>query len=167
MSLRDLVQRNAWGTAGSSGSVASERLAWIGPVRHVRAPGGHSAAGERSLRGTVAPDRSSRSFAATTMLLPPGVPNRAPWHPGRFLRRNYLTPLGLSQTEAARLLGVSRRRLHEIVHGQRGITADTAIRCALVFGTDAAFWLSLQSAWDSFHTWKLLRVQTRRTRGSH
>lgn len=167
MNLQDLVQRNGWGASRTAGAAAGERLAWIGPVRHVRAPGGSSAASGYSLRGAGTADRSSRSFAATTMLLPPGVPGRAPWHPGRFLRRNYLTPLGLSQTEAARLLGVSRRRLHEIVHGQRGITADTAIRCALVFGTDAAFWLALQSAWDSFHTWKLLRVQTRRTRGAH
>lgn len=166
MSLHDLVQRNGWGATRTAGAVAGERLAWIGPVRHVRAPG-PSTPSTYPLRGAEAPDRSSRSFATTTMLLPPGVPGRAPWHPGRFLRCNYLTPLGLSQTEAARLLGVSRRRLHEIVHGQRGITADTAIRCALVFGTDAAFWLALQSAWDSFHTWKLLRVQTRRARGTH
>jgi len=167
MSLQDLVQRNGWGATRTDGAAAGERLVWIGPVRHVRAPGGPSAAGGYSLRQAGTPDRSSRSFATTTMLLPPGVPGRAPWHPGRFLRRNYLTPLSVSQTEAARLLGLSRRRLHEIVHGQRGITADTAIRCALVFGTDAAFWLALQSAWDSFHTWKLLRVQTRRARGTH
>lgn len=167
MNRQDLAQRNSWGMARTAGVAAGERLAWIGPVRHVRTPGGHLGTGERSARGGASPEKSSRSFATTTMLLPPGVPVRAPWHPGRFLRCNYLTPLGLSQTEAARLLGVSRRRLHEIVHGQRGITADTAIRCALVFGTDAAFWLALQSAWDSFHSWKLLRVETRRTRGTH
>lgn len=64
----------------------------------------------------------------------------------------------MSQSEAARALGMSRRRLHEIVHGQRAMTPDTAIRCALLFGTDAAFWLALQSAWDSFHAWKALRA---------
>ena len=88
---------------------------------------------------------------------PPGVPPRAPWHPGRFLQRNYLDPMHLSQTDAARLLGVSRRRLHELVQGQRSMTPDTAIRCALMFRSDATFWLSLQAAWDSFHAWKLLR----------
>lgn len=91
--------------------------------------------------------------------IPPGVPPRAPWHPGRFLSRNYLAPLGLSQSDAARLLGVSRRRLHELVQGQRSMTPDTAIRCALVFQSDASFWLTLQIAWDSFHAWKHLRSQ--------
>jgi len=43
------------------------------------------------------------------------------------------------------------------VQGHRGITPDTAIRCAVVFGTDALFWLALQSRWDSFHAWKSLR----------
>lgn len=91
---------------------------------------------------------------------PPGVPPRAPWHPGHFLNRNYLAPLGLSQTDAAHLLGVSRRRLHELVQGQRSMTPDTAIRCALVFQSDATFWLTLQAAWDSFHAWKLLRSRS-------
>ena len=89
--------------------------------------------------------------------LPAGVPLRSPQHPGRFLEKNFLQPLSLSQTDAARLLGVSRRRLNEIVQGPRGITPDTAIRCAMVFGTDALFWLALQSRWDSFHAWKSLR----------
>lgn len=96
---------------------------------------------------------------AYTRGLPLGVSSRAPWHPGRFLSRNYLAPLGLSQSEAARRLGVSRRRLHELVQGQRDMTPDTAIRCALVFQTDAAFWLTLQAAWDGFHAWKQLRSQ--------
>ena len=88
---------------------------------------------------------------------PAGVPLRCPPHPGRFLARHFLRPLSLSQTEAARLLGVSRRRLNEIIQGHRGITPDTAIRCAMVFGIDALFWLALQSRWDSFHAWKHLR----------
>ena len=92
---------------------------------------------------------------------PAGVPSRAPWHPGLFLRRNFLAPMGLSQTDAARVLGISRRRLHEIVQGQRSMTPDTAIRCALAFGTDAAFWLALQAAWDNFHAYKILRQQSR------
>jgi addiction module HigA family antidote len=67
--------------------------------------------------------------------------------------------MGLSQSEAARRLGVSRRRLHELVQGQRDMTPDTAIRCALVFRSDANFWLALQAAWDGFHAWKQLRSQ--------
>jgi addiction module HigA family antidote len=117
-------------------------------------------------RLVVPPLRPGRSLLQR---VPAGIPVRAPWHPGRFLSRNYLEPLGLSQSEAARALGMSRRRLHEIVHGQRAITPDTAIRCALLFGTDAAFWLALQSAWDSFHAWKTLRATPHATlpRGAH
>jgi len=108
-------------------------------------------------------DAVSNSWQST----PPGVPARTPWHPGRFLNRNYLAPLGLTQSQAARLLGLSRRRLHEVVHGQRAMTPDTALRCAIVFRTDAMFWLALQAAWDSFHAWKNLRLQGRRVRGAH
>ncbi|HEV6968823.1 HigA family addiction module antitoxin [Roseateles sp.] len=92
---------------------------------------------------------------------PAGVPVRLPTHPGRFLQRHYLAPLALSQSDAARRLGMSRRRLHEIVHGQRAVSPDTALRCALVFGSDAAFLLALQSAWDSFHAWKQMRTRSR------
>ncbi len=108
---------------------------------------------------TPAPHKGTRQLAQSPVGAPAGVPVRAPWHPGYFLHRNFLAPLSLSQTDAARVLGVSRRRLHEIVQGQRSMTPDTAIRCALAFGTDAAFWLALQAAWDNFHAWKSLRHQ--------
>jgi addiction module HigA family antidote len=87
---------------------------------------------------------------------PKGVPVRAPMHPGRLLARTCLTPLALNQSEAARLLGLSRRRLHELVHGRRAMSPDTAIRCARLFRIDAVFWLAQQAAWDSFHAWKRL-----------
>lgn len=96
-------------------------------------------------------------LAAVSAFPPKGVPSRAPVHPGRLLARTCLAPLALSQSEAARALGLSRRRLHELVHGQRTMTPDTALRCAHVFGIDAAFWLTQQAAWDSFHAWKHLR----------
>ena len=92
---------------------------------------------------------------------PVGVPVRAPLHPGRFLQRHYLLPLHLTQTDAARLLGVSRRRINELIQGHRSMSPDTAIRCALAFGLPAGQWLALQSDWDSFHTWKTLRRQAR------
>ncbi|GAP38817.1 HigA protein [Piscinibacter sakaiensis] len=85
------------------------------------------------------------------------MPLRLPQHPGRFLQRQCLAPLGLTQTEAARVLGISRRRVNEIVQGHRGISPDTAIRCALAFGVGAEFWLGLQSAWDVYHGWQRLR----------
>jgi addiction module HigA family antidote len=85
---------------------------------------------------------------------PDGVPLRAPPHPGQFLHKNFLRPMGLTQTQAARLLGISRRRLHEIVQGQRAVTPDTAIRLALAFRSNVAFWLRLQSEHDSYHAWR-------------
>lgn len=88
---------------------------------------------------------------------PRGVPARVPPHPGRFLQKHYLGPLHLTQTETARLLGISRRRLNEILQGKRSMTPDTAIRCALAFRADVSFWLSMQTAWDSFQAWKAMQ----------
>ena len=92
-----------------------------------------------------------------TLRAPVGVPTRQPTHPGRFLARHYLVPLAISQSRAARLLGVSRRRMHELTQGQRAMSPDTALRCAMAFGVRADFWLSLQSNWDCFQAWRTLR----------
>ena len=92
---------------------------------------------------------------------PSGVPLRQPAHPGRFLERQYLVPLGISQTRAAELLGVSRRRVNELVMGHRAMSPDTAVRCAIAFGTSATFWLNLQASWDCHQAWRLLREQAR------
>lgn len=91
---------------------------------------------------------------------PAGVPTRHPAHPGRFLERNFLRPLDISQSSAARLLGVSRRRMHELTQGQRAMSPDTAIRCALAFGVRADFWLTLQSNWDCFKAWRMMKAPT-------
>ncbi len=91
------------------------------------------------------------------LVVPAGVPLRAPQHPGRFLDRCFLKPLALTQTEAAQRLGISRRRVNELVQGHRGISADTAIRCAMTFGVPAERWLAMQSEWDVFQAWKALR----------
>ncbi len=96
---------------------------------------------------------------AKPLEMPAGVPRRLPLHPGRFLARHYLAPLGLTQGEAARRLGVSRRRVNELVQGHRAMTPDTAIRCAQAFGLPAADWLQMQAAWDSHAAWKALRAQ--------
>lgn len=80
------------------------------------------------------------------------LPTRSPIHPGRFLETRFLLPARLSQTEAARLLGISRRRLNEVVSGKRGISPDTALRLSYLFGLPPAFWLSLQSDWDLAQT---------------
>jgi addiction module HigA family antidote len=73
---------------------------------------------------------------------------RRPQHPGQFLESRFLTPLGLSQEALARELGISRRRVNEIVNGRRGLTADTALRLARYFNTGPELWLHLQAAWD-------------------
>ncbi|MDO8418773.1 MAG: HigA family addiction module antitoxin [Rubrivivax sp.] len=75
-------------------------------------------------------------------------PARRPPHPGEFLDTRFLAPLHISQTDLAAALGISRRRVNELVNGRRTITPDTAVRLAAYFGNDAAFWMHLQVAWD-------------------
>lgn len=72
--------------------------------------------------------------------------------PGQILKREFLDEYGLSVSAAAAALGLSRARLNEIVHGERGITADTALRLGKYFRTSAQFWLNLQSHYDLAHT---------------
>ena len=72
-----------------------------------------------------------------------------PWpHPGEILMEEWLKPLELSQYALAKAIDVPPRRINEIVKGLRGITADTALRLAAFFGTDAQSWLNLQSDYD-------------------
>lgn len=69
-------------------------------------------------------------------------------HPGKLIREEYLTPLGLSARQVAGEIGVPPNRLSEIIRERRGVTADTAIRLGVRFGTSAEFWLNLQTAHD-------------------
>jgi addiction module antidote protein, HigA family len=71
-----------------------------------------------------------------------------PIHPGEILLADFLEPLGLSQYRLAHDISVPPRRINEIVHGKRGITADTALRLARYFGTTERFWLNLQARFD-------------------
>lgn len=70
-------------------------------------------------------------------------------HPGEILLKDWLEPLNISQYALAKAIEVPRRRINEIVKGQRAITADTATRLAAFFGVDAEGWLSLQSHYDT------------------
>jgi len=72
----------------------------------------------------------------------------APVHPGEILLEEFLRPLGVSQYQVARAVGVPARRINEIVHGQRRISADTALRLARYFGTSERFWVNLQARYD-------------------
>lgn len=71
-----------------------------------------------------------------------------PVHPGEILLTEFLEPLKLSQYQLARSIAVPARRINEIVHGQRRISADTALRLARFFGTSERFWMNLQSRYD-------------------
>ena len=71
-----------------------------------------------------------------------------PIHPGEILIAEFLGPLGISQYRLAKDLGVTPRRINEVVHGRRAISADTALRLGHFFGMEAQFWLNLQSRYD-------------------
>ncbi|MGH3733442.1 MAG: HigA family addiction module antitoxin [Acidimicrobiales bacterium] len=71
-----------------------------------------------------------------------------PIHPGEILLEEFLEPLGVSQNGLANAIGVPPRRINEIIHGKRRITADTALRMSRYFGTSERFWMNLQSRFD-------------------
>jgi len=71
-----------------------------------------------------------------------------PVHPGEILLEEFLQPLGVSQYQLAKAIDVPARRINEIVHGQRRITADTALRLSRYFGTSERFWVNLQARYD-------------------
>ena len=72
----------------------------------------------------------------------------SPIHPGEILVSEFLGPLGISQYRLAKDIGVTPRRINEIVHGRRAISADTALRLGQFFGMEAEFWMNLQSRYD-------------------
>lgn len=76
------------------------------------------------------------------------MPVIAPIHPGEVLLEDFLTPLGVTQHHLAVSIGVPPRRINEIVHSKRRVTADTALRLARYFGTTDRFWLNLQIRYD-------------------
>ena len=71
-----------------------------------------------------------------------------PIHPGEILLEEFLTPLNISQYRLAKDVSVPPRRINEIVHGKRGITADTALRLGRFFEMPPQFWLNLQNRYD-------------------
>jgi addiction module HigA family antidote len=71
-----------------------------------------------------------------------------PIHPGEILLKEFLEPMGITQYRLAKDTGVAPRRINEIVHGRRAITADTALRLGRFFTMEAQFWLNLQTHYD-------------------
>ncbi len=76
------------------------------------------------------------------------TPMMAPVHPGEMLKEDFLDPLGVSQYRLAQAIGVPPRRINEIVHGTRRISADTALRLSRFFGMSDEFWMNLQGHYD-------------------
>ena len=76
------------------------------------------------------------------------MPMKNPVHPGRIVRHDCLEPLGLSVTEGAKVLGVTRQTLNNVINGKPGISPEMAIRLSKAFGSTAETWLRMQLAYD-------------------
>ncbi|GBE10850.1 putative HTH-type transcriptional regulator YbaQ [bacterium BMS3Bbin12] len=88
-------------------------------------------------------------------------------HPGEVLLEEFLVPMEISQNRLARNIGVPPRRINEIVHGKRAVTADTAVRLARHFGTSEVFWMGLQADYDLEEARKNLGERLEREVRSH
>ncbi|MFZ3265794.1 MAG: HigA family addiction module antitoxin [Terriglobales bacterium] len=76
------------------------------------------------------------------------MPMKNPAHPGRIVKSACLEPLGLSVTEGAKVLGVTRQTLNNVIHGKSGISPEMALRLTKAFGSTAETWLRMQVAYD-------------------
>jgi addiction module HigA family antidote len=76
--------------------------------------------------------------------------NRRPTHPGEILLEEFLKPMGMSQVELARKMGVPIQRVNTLINGKRDMTAETAILLSRVLKTSSEFWMNLQVAYDLF-----------------
>ena len=77
--------------------------------------------------------------------------NRPPVHPGEILLEEFMEPYGMTQTDIAKRIGVSRKHISELVNGRKGISTDIALRLSRLFGTSPELWLKGQLAWDVWH----------------
>jgi antitoxin HigA-1 len=82
--------------------------------------------------------------------------DRPPTPPGEILLDEFLQPMGMTQVEAARRMGIPLNRLNEVIHSRRGISADTALRLARLLNTSPEFWMNLQMASDLYQASRLL-----------
>jgi len=76
---------------------------------------------------------------------------RSPTHPGEILLEEFLIPIGITQVKLSQQLQIPIQRINTLIHGKRGISAETALLLARKFGTTPEFWMNLQSAYDLFH----------------
>ena len=77
------------------------------------------------------------------------MPDFTPTHPGEILKTEFLDPMGISQYRIAKAIDASARRINEIVHGKRGITADTALRLSRALGLSDMFFINMQAHYDA------------------
>ena len=84
---------------------------------------------------------------------------KAPRHPGRYLLRTYLEPLGITQKDLADRLRITPTHVNEVVHGKRGITPETALRLERLFGMSAHRWIYAQLQWDVWHARRRPKMQ--------
>ena len=91
------------------------------------------------------------------------MPMKNPAHPGRIVRHDCLEPLGLSVTAGAKILGVTRQTLNNVINGKSGISPEMAVRLSIAFDTSAESWLNQQSQFDLWHA-EQSRKQLRVTR---
>lgn len=82
--------------------------------------------------------------------------DRPPTPPGEILLDEFLQPMGITQVEAARRMGIPLNRLNEMIHGRRGISADSALRLARLLNTSPEFWMNLQMARDLYQASRVL-----------
>jgi antitoxin HigA-1 len=101
--------------------------------------------GESVLCGQIAVQTPLRSLITIKEM---GMDKLQNIHPGEILLEEFLIPMEISQTRLAHSINVPPRRINEIVLGKRGITADTALRLARVFGTSVQFWMGLQDEYE-------------------
>src|SRR5690606_6607589 len=111
----------------------------LGEPDYGAASGGEADLAE-PLEFTTLDQRGCRSLTSTDRI--------EPIHPGEVLMEDFIEGFGITQNKLAVSIGVPPRRINEIVHGKRGITADTALRLARYFGTSAEFWINLQSHYE-------------------
>jgi antitoxin HigA-1 len=78
-------------------------------------------------------------------------PDRCPTHPGELLREDVIPETGKSKAEIARLLGISRQHLHDVVAERKPVSPEVAVRLAKLFGNEPLFWIRMQGAYDAWH----------------
>jgi len=78
-------------------------------------------------------------------------PDRCPTHPGELLREDVIPATGKSKVEIARMLGISRQHLHDVMTERKPVSPEVAVRLAKLFGTDPLLWIRMQGAYDAWH----------------